>query len=166
LNAEMHRRLHRPRHLRFTSLLSCGWAATACGTAPVPAVPPMVQGGDVTVQVHLSGAGPLQRQDEFGRAAQALVAQAWPGLDRPPLLRRATIPLAPPPGAEVTLRFAISADGYIVHSQLKHLGATSGSAPPASLGMAMLRALPSWRFDPPRQDQRAVGYCCITLVFD
>jgi hypothetical protein len=143
-----------------------GWAVTACSTAPVLAEPPLVKGGDVTVQVHLSGAGPMQRQDEFREAAQALSAQAWPGLDRPPVLRRATIPMAPPPGAEVTLRFAVSAEGYITHSQLKHLGATAGAAPPASLGLAMLRVLPSWRFDPPMQDQRPVGYCCVNLVFD
>lgn len=146
--------------------MTSSWAFTACGTSPALPEPPLLKGGDVTVQVHLSGAGPMQRQDEFREAAQALSAQPWPGLDRPPVLRRATIPMAPPPGTEVTLRFAVSADGYVTHSQLKHLSATVGAAPSASLGLAMLRALPSWRFDPPMQGQRPVGYCCVTLVVD
>jgi hypothetical protein len=158
--------MDRLRCLRTTSLLICGGVVSACGTAPVQAEPPLVQGGDVTVLVHLSGAGPMQRQDEFSLAAQALSARPWPGLDRPLVLRRATIPMPPPPGAEVTLRFAVNADGYVTHSQLKRMSATVGTVPPASLGLAMLRVLPSWRFDPPLQEHQPVAYCCITMVFD
>jgi len=158
--------MDRLRLLRDTSLLICGGVATACGTAPVVPAVPLVQGGDVTMQIHLSGASPMQRQDEFGQSAKSLAAQAWPGLDRPPVLRRATIPMAPPAGTEVTLRFAVSADGYIIRPQLRHLRASVGTAPPASLGLAMMQVLPSWRFDPPLQDQHPVDYCCVTLVFD
>lgn len=158
--------MERLRCLRTASLLICAGVVTACGTVQALAEPPLVQGGDVTVQVHLSGTGPMQRQDEFSLAAQALSARPWPGLDRPLVLRRATIPIPPPPGAEVTLRFAVNADGYVTHSQLKRMGATMGLVPSASLGLAMLRVLPSWRFDPPLQEQQPVAYCCITLVFD
>jgi hypothetical protein len=156
--------MRRVSALRHGVLLACASVLAGCGTPT--AQPPLVQGGDVVVRLHLSGVAPLQRQDEIEETARALAAEPWPGLDRPPRLRLATLPVAPPPGAMVTLRFGISAEGYVIHTQLKHLGAAVGGAPQASLGMTMLRGLPSWRFDPPMQNQQPVGYCCVLLVID
>lgn len=121
---------------------------------------------DIEVRVHLSEGGPWARQDEFDHAAQALAAQLPPGLDGPLQLRRAQFPVAPPQGAEVTLRFGINTEGYLIQTQLKHLGSTMGVVPPASLGLMMMRSLPTWRFDPPMQGQRPVNFCCVSVTFD
>lgn len=121
---------------------------------------------DIEVRVHLSEGGPWARQDEFDHAAQALAGQVPAGLDGPLQLRRAQFPVAPPQGAEVTLRFGINTEGYLIQTQLKHLGSTMGVVPPASLGLMMMRSLPTWRFDPPMKGQQPVNFCCVSVTFD
>lgn len=153
------------RPLQTTILLTTGWLMVGCATAPQQPVA-MVQGGDVEVHVHLSEVSPLRGKDEFHQAASALAARPLPGIDEPLLLRHAVIPMPPPQGTAVTLKFAVSAQGYVIHPQLKQLESQVGPPPPGSLGLAMLRVLTTWRFDPPRQEQQPVAFCCVTLVVD
>ena len=135
--------------------------------ATVDGAPQQVRAAaDIEVRVHLSEGGPWARQDEFDHAAEALASHQPPGLDGPLRLRRAQFPVAPPQGAEVTLRFGINTEGYLIQTQLKHLGSTMGVVPPASLGLMMMRSLPTWRFDPPMKGQQPVNFCCVSVTFD
>ncbi len=142
----------------------CAVAAVSCSSVPDAAPEPTVDGGVVQIRMRLTAVGPGWQQ-EFEKTRDELSAQSMRGLDRPLRLTFASIPITPPPGAEVTVRFAISSTGQLVKSRVMHTSGLSGSAGSDALA-SMVRSLPQWRFAPPMQAGKPIAYCCVQLTFD
>lgn len=131
----------------------------ACSTSSRRADLPLVQGGDL--EVHLRNTPLLWRAD-IQRAADTLARQKPQGLDAP--LRLA---LVVRPGvlvdSEISIRFAVDAQGQVADAQV--LGATMATGS-ESIAVATLNTLRMWRFDPPMHDGAATGYCCVRLTIE
>lgn len=142
----------------------CAAAAASCSSVPDAAPEPTVDGGVVQIRMRLTAVGPGWQQ-EFEKTRDELSAQSMRGLDRPLRLTFASIPIAPPPGAEVTVRFAISSTGQLVKPRVMHTSGLHGGAGADAL-QSMVRVLPKWRFTPPLQAGKPMAYCCVDLTFD
>lgn len=104
---------------------------------------------------------------EGNRTMRELAAQTPLGYDKPIRLLSGPLPPHPPFGGEVTVRFAVDAQGNVVRPQL--LRATAASTldvSPALLGNATVRALAQWRFTPPVRGGEPTELCCIRLTID
>ncbi len=142
----------------------CALAAVSCSSVPDALPEPTLEGGLVLIRMRLTAVGPAWQQ-EFEKTRDALAAQSIRGLDRPLSFTFASIPIAPPVGAEVTIRFAISSTGQLVRSRVMHTSGLHGMAGSDALA-SMVRVLPKWRFAPPIQGGKPIAYCCVQLTFD
>jgi len=130
----------------------------ACGTStPERTAMPVVSGGDINVHVRNT-----PQTSAANAPTDSITAQPAPGLDSPLRLARLVKPLVRA-DSEVTIRFAVNADGHVMDAEVVQATTNTGAE---RMVQATLKAVLQWRFDPPTAGGKPTGYCCVVVTFE
>lgn len=147
-----------PRVRRAAALVLCV-LGTACGTPAGHDVPAAGEGGDL--ELRLRNTRVLWSAD-VQRAADMLARQRPAGFDKP---LRLTLVVRPAVlvDSEITIRFAVDAQGHVEDAEVLKAAMATGDQ---SIAVATLAALRRWRFDPPARAGSPAAFCCIRLTIE
>jgi TonB family protein len=127
-----------------------------CSSTPDRTAMPMVSGGHIEVNIRNT------RQAAATNAMIDFTAQLAAGLDSPLRLADLVRPF-PAADSEVTIRFAVNADGHVMDAVVVKATTNLGAE---RMVQTTLKAVLKWRFDPPTAGGKPTGYCCVEVTFE
>ena len=128
-----------------------------CTSTPDRTATPMVNGGDINVHVRNT-----PQPSAANAPTDSITAQPAAGLDAPLRIARLVKPFVQA-DSEVTIRFAVNADGHVMDAQVVEATTNLGAE---RMVQTTLRAVLQWRFDPPTAGGKPTGYCCLVVTFE